>query len=179
MANRARRRGGLPGAPRSRIQKPQVPRFQSYQGGPRPVGLLRPGGEVDRACEGPLDHFAARHHSLTVLDEDLRLVFSPRNWSIVGTVCTFVHVQSPPGPRRLLSGLTAPSLLLGISAAISGIVMFIYSVLLIILNRRALPEATKICGVRPVAMAWAVPFFGGFSVVLVIDRARTLLSGGG
>ncbi|HEV2094224.1 MAG TPA: hypothetical protein VGR18_13765 [Rubrobacter sp.] len=56
---------------------------------------------------------------------------------------------------------------------------FIYSVLLIILNPKALPEATKIRGVRLVAMARAVPVFGGFSVVSVIDQALTLLSDGG
>ena len=56
----------------------------------------------------------------------------------------------------LLSGLEQPLLLLVISSSIAGVMMFIYSILLIQLNREALPEQIKIRGVRLGVMAFSV-----------------------
>ena len=68
----------------------------------------------------------------------------------------------------LLSGLEQPLLLLVISSSIAGVMMFIYSMLLIQLNRRALPGEIKIRGMRLGVMAFSVLFFGVFSVLLVL-----------
>jgi hypothetical protein len=73
----------------------------------------------------------------------------------------------------LLSGLEQP-LLLVISSSIAGVMMFIYSILLIQLNRRALPRQIKIGGVRLAVMAFSVLFFGVFSVLLVYDEGKAL-----
>jgi hypothetical protein len=74
----------------------------------------------------------------------------------------------------LLSGLEQPLLLLVISSSIAGVMMFIYSILLIQLNRRALPHEIKIRGPRLGVMAFSVVFFGVFSVLLVIDEGKAL-----
>jgi hypothetical protein len=74
----------------------------------------------------------------------------------------------------LLSGLEQPLLLLVISSSIAGVMMFIYSILLIQLNRRALPGEIKIRGPRLGVMAFSVVFFGVFSVLLVIDQGKQL-----
>ena len=74
----------------------------------------------------------------------------------------------------LLSGLEQPLLLLVISSSIAGVMMFIYSMLLIQLNRKALPEEIKIRGVRLGVMAFSVLFFGVFSVLLVYDEGKAL-----
>ena len=74
----------------------------------------------------------------------------------------------------LLSGLEQPLLLLVISSSIAGVMMFIYSMLLIQLNRSALPEEIKIRSMRLGVMAFSVLFFGVFSVLLVIDQGKQL-----
>jgi hypothetical protein len=74
----------------------------------------------------------------------------------------------------LLSGLEQPLLLLVISSSIAGVMMFIYSILLIQLNRRALPHEIKIRSTRLAVMAFSVLFFGVFSVLLVIDQGKQL-----
>ncbi len=77
----------------------------------------------------------------------------------------------------LLSGLEQPLLLLVISSSIAGVMMFIYSMLLIQLNRKALPDQIKIRGVRLAVMAFSVLFFGVFSVLLVYDEGKALFGG--
>ena len=74
----------------------------------------------------------------------------------------------------LLSGLEQPLLLLVISSSIAGVMMFIYSILLIQLNRRALPKQIRVTGVRLGVMAFSVLFFGVFSVLLVYDEGKAL-----
>jgi hypothetical protein len=77
----------------------------------------------------------------------------------------------------LLSGLEQPLLLLVISSSIAGVMMFIYSALLIQLNRRALPQQIKIRGLRFAVLAFSVLFFGVFSVLLVYDEGKALFGG--
>lgn len=50
-----------------------------------------------------------------------------------------------------------------ISSALSAIVMFVYSILLIVLNRRALPAIIRISGYRLGILAFAVVWFGYLS----------------
>ena len=88
-------------------------------------------------------------------------------FAIVWTMIVF-------GCLVLLSGLEQPLLLLVISSSIAGVMMFIYSILLIQLNRKALPEEIKIRGVRLGVMAFSVLFFGVFSVLLVLDQGKQL-----
>ena len=72
------------------------------------------------------------------------------------------------GTVILLSGFDAPLVLLVLSACLNGIVMFIYSILLIRLNRKSLPTAIKVRGFRLGTLFFAVVFYGFFAGWLVI-----------
>lgn len=74
----------------------------------------------------------------------------------------------------LLAFSSAPLVLLFAQSSISGVVMFVYSILLIQLNRRALPEAIKVRGARLGAMIWAVLAFGVLSALLVYSQIGDL-----
>ncbi|MGI9084804.1 MAG: Nramp family divalent metal transporter [Aeromicrobium sp.] len=78
------------------------------------------------------------------------------------------------GSVILLSGVDQPLLLLVIAAALNGLVMFVYSILLLQLNRGVLPREIGLRGVRFAAIIWAVAFYGFFSVILLIDQAKQL-----
>ena len=60
----------------------------------------------------------------------------------------------------ILVGMNQPMVLLVISACVGGTMMFLYSGLLIHLNRTQLPPALRIRGGRTGALAWAMVFFG-------------------
>ena len=81
------------------------------------------------------------------------------------------------GSAILLSGVTQPVLLLVIASSLNGLVMFVYSVLLIQLNRFTLPKEIGLKGGRFAVLIWAVVFYGGFSIVLLIDQFKTLTGG--
>jgi hypothetical protein len=75
------------------------------------------------------------------------------------------------GTAILLAGFDQPLTLVVLAAALSGGVMFIYSMLLIAINRRFMPEPLKVRGLRVAVLCWAVLLFGVMSVVVVIDEA--------
>lgn len=56
--------------------------------------------------------------------------------------------------------------------------MFVYCILLIQLNRRALPDAIKVRGARLGAMIWAILAFGILSALLVYSQVGNLFGGG-
>ena len=80
-----------------------------------------------------------------------------------------VFTRPEIGTVILLSGVSQPFLLLVISSSIAGVQMFIYSGLLIQLNRKALPKELQIGGVRLAVLAVSFLFFGILSVLLVLD----------
>jgi hypothetical protein len=75
------------------------------------------------------------------------------------------------GSAILLSGFDQPLSLVVVAAALSGGVMCIYSLLLLVINRRFLPEQLKVRGVRMLALLWAFGLFGVMSVLVVINEA--------
>lgn len=75
----------------------------------------------------------------------------------------------------LLNGLDQPLVLLVISACVGGVMMFIYSILLLILNRRSLPEAIRLRGVRVAVLIFSAGFFGVLSVITLIEEGGQLL----
>ena len=56
--------------------------------------------------------------------------------------------------------------------------MLVYSVLLIQLNRKALPETIKVRGTRLGALIWSVLFFGVLSALLLYAQLGDLFGGG-
>jgi hypothetical protein len=81
--------------------------------------------------------------------------------SIVWTMCLL-------GVCVLASGFDQPLVLLVLSACLNGIVMFIYSILLIKLNRGGLPPAIRVRGFRLGMLGFAVMFYGFFAGWYVI-----------
>ncbi|MEV6493828.1 Nramp family divalent metal transporter [Actinoplanes sp. NPDC051633] len=74
----------------------------------------------------------------------------------------------------LVAGFSQPIVLLVISAVVGGFMMFLYSGLLILINRRILPEPIRIRGVRLGALIWSFLLFGVLSVLTFQDRIRQL-----
>ncbi len=81
------------------------------------------------------------------------------------------------GSVILLSGFNQPLLLLVIAACSNGVVMFIYSILLIQLNRRGLPPALRVSGLRLGMLMFATVFYGFFAGWLVLEQIRSYLAG--
>lgn len=117
--------------------------------------------------------------NLTVLDMIGRIVADiaktnwlrdSQAWTESGLYVLVVWLMIAFGSVILLSGVRQPLLLLVIASALNGLVMFVYSVLLIQLNRGVLPRAIVLGGFRYGAVLWAVLFYGGFSVYLLIDQ---------
>jgi hypothetical protein len=79
------------------------------------------------------------------------------------------------GTLILLSGFDQPLVLLVLSACLNGIVMFIYSILLIKLNRTGLPKGVRVAGFRLGALGFAVLFYGFFAGWYVIVQIGELI----
>lgn len=78
---------------------------------------------------------------------------------------------------NLLLFSSQPIVLLLAQSSLSGIVMFVYSILLIQLNRKALPDAIKMRGFRLGAMIWSVLVFGILSALFLYTQIGDLLGG--
>jgi hypothetical protein len=124
--------------------------------------------------------------NLTVLDMVGRIVADvlktgplkdSTTWTESKLYFAVVWTEIAFGSIILLSGVTQPVLLLVIASSLNGLVMFVYSVLLIQLNRFTLPKEIGLKGGRLGVLVWAVIFYGGFSVVLLIDQFKTLTGG--
>ena len=82
----------------------------------------------------------------------------------------FVWTEIILGTCILLSGFDQPLTLLIIASSLNGVVMFIYSLLLIKLNRQALPEPLRLRGWR-LGLMWMISaVFGTLSVALLISQ---------
>jgi hypothetical protein len=93
-----------------------------------------------------------------------------RFWTESRIYAATVWLMIVVGSLILVAGVDQPFLLVVIASSIAGVQMFIYSGLLIMLNRRALPPPLRIGGVRLAVLAVSFLFFGFLSVLLVIDR---------
>jgi hypothetical protein len=82
-------------------------------------------------------------------------------WALVAVGCTI-----------LLAGVDQPLVLLLISACTGGAMMFVYSILLVVLNRRTLPAALRPPGYRVAALLAAAAFFGVLTVLTVGQQVK-------
>ncbi|HLU74973.1 MAG TPA: Nramp family divalent metal transporter [Nonomuraea sp.] len=78
------------------------------------------------------------------------------------------------GITILLLGFDQPLVLLVLSASFAAVMMFVYSILLIWLNRKALPGPIRIRSYRLGAMVWSIAFFGSLTVLTVIQQVQRL-----
>ena len=97
--------------------------------------------------------------------------------AVVVLLLAVLVVTIAAGSTILLSGFSQPLLLLVIAACLNGMVMFVYSILLIQLNRRALPPALRVRGLRLGMLMFATVFYGFFSGWLVLVKVRSYLAG--
>lgn len=74
------------------------------------------------------------------------------------------------GSVILLVGISEPLFLLILGAALNGIVMFVYSILLIVTNRGHLPRSIRLSGFRFAVMIWACLFYGFFALLVVLSE---------
>lgn len=63
-------------------------------------------------------------------------------------------------------------------AAVAGTMMCFYSVLLIVINRRHLPQAIRIRSYRLAIMVWATLVFGALAALTIRQQLSMLLNGG-
>ena len=75
----------------------------------------------------------------------------------------------------ILTGAAQPMVLLVISACVGGTMMFLYSGLLIELNRRYLPAPIRVRGVRLAVLIWSIVFFGVLAALTVWQQVARLL----
>jgi hypothetical protein len=85
-------------------------------------------------------------------------------WGMVGLGCAI-----------LLAGMSQPLTLLVISASTGGTIMFLYSFMLIALNRRMLPQSIRIGPFRTAALVWSTLLFGSLAVLTIYTQVQTLL----
>src|SRR3954468_11366099 len=78
------------------------------------------------------------------------------------------------GVAAIASGLSQPLVLLVTSACIAAFMMFVYSALLIVLNRRLLAPELRPAGYRVAALVWAVGLFGILTAITVVDQVGKL-----
>jgi low temperature requirement protein LtrA len=79
------------------------------------------------------------------------------------------------GVGIIAAGFDQPLLLLVTSACVAAFMMFIYSALLIFLNRRLLPTELRPARYRVASLVWAVALLGILSAITVADQASKLL----
>ena len=75
----------------------------------------------------------------------------------------------------LLSGLAQPLALLIISASVGGTMMCLYSALLIVINKRHLPEAIRVRSYRTGILVWATLVFGILAVLTIWQQLSILV----
>jgi hypothetical protein len=85
-----------------------------------------------------------------------------------------VWAMALTGIAILLLGFDQPLILLVFSASFAAVMMFVYSILLIVLNRGSLPAAIKVRSYRLGALVWSIAFFGTLTVLTVIQQAQKL-----
>jgi hypothetical protein len=84
-------------------------------------------------------------------------------WGMVGLGCAI-----------LLAGVSQPITLLVISASTGGTIMFLYSFMLIALNRRMLPPAIRIGPFRTATLVWSTALFGSLAALTIYTQVQTL-----
>jgi hypothetical protein len=84
-------------------------------------------------------------------------------WGLVAIGCTI-----------LTFGLAQPIVLLVISASVGGFMMCVYSLLLIVINRRELPAAVRMRSYRLGIMVWATLLFGVMAALTIWQQVQQL-----
>ncbi|MHA6799646.1 Nramp family divalent metal transporter [Bounagaea algeriensis] len=95
-----------------------------------------------------------------------------RFWSESKLYVAVVWLLIASGSVILLLGIEEPFLLVVISSSVAGVQMFLYSALLVVLNRTALPRPLRIGWPRVAVLLATFVFFGILSVLTVLAILR-------
>jgi len=166
--------------------------FATLSGGedlPRDISFLKIEGDALSASVGPwfgklfwlVGAFSLFAASLGIVDYTSRLAADTIRtvyWrggreSVIYSVVVWAMVAT--GILIIAAGLDQPLVLLVISACVAAFMMFIYSALLIVINRRLLPPELRPAGYRVGALVWSIALFGILSAITVVDQARKFL----
>jgi hypothetical protein len=79
------------------------------------------------------------------------------------------------GSGILLSGFDQPLVLVTISTVMGGAIMFVYTCLLLVTNRRYLPEAIRLRGYRIGILLFSVGMLGVTTAIVAVDQIGNLL----
>jgi hypothetical protein len=79
------------------------------------------------------------------------------------------------GSTILLLGFDQPLVLVTISTVLGGAIMFVYTCLLLVTNRRYLPEAIKLRGYRAAILVFSVAMLGTTTTIVAVDQLGNLL----
>jgi hypothetical protein len=79
------------------------------------------------------------------------------------------------GVLILLAGLDQPLVLLVVSACVAAMTMFVYSILLLISNRRYLPDPVRVRSYRVGVLVFAAAFFGVLSAITIVTQVGQLV----
>jgi hypothetical protein len=97
-----------------------------------------------------------------------------KRWTESRLYAATVWLLIAVGVAIILVFTEQPLVLLVIGSALSAGVMFIYSILLIVLNRGGLPRAIRLGGYRLAIMGLAVVWFGYFSFRVIVEYGGQL-----
>jgi hypothetical protein len=95
-------------------------------------------------------------------------------WTESRLYFTVVWVMVVFGAAILLAGFDQPLVLVTISTVLGGVIMTIYSILLVVTNRRYLPEALRLRGYRLAIIAAAIVLLGVCSTIVGINQFGNL-----
>jgi hypothetical protein len=98
-----------------------------------------------------------------------------RRWTESRLYFAVVWLMIAFGCTILLAGFDQPLVLVTISTVLGGFIMFVYSCLLVVTNRRYLPEELKLRGYRLGAMVFAIVLLGTTSAIVGVDQFGKLL----
>jgi hypothetical protein len=105
----------------------------------------------------------------------LKTTYMPRSkWSESRLYFWLVWGMVGLGCLVLLSRMSQPITLLVISASTGGTIMFMYSMLLIALNRKMLPPAIRIGGFRVAMLLWSTLLFGTLAALTIYTQGQLL-----
>ena len=129
---------------------------------------------------GALSLFAA---ALGIIDYVSRLVADvvrvgyaghSERWTESRMYFAVVWMMIAFGTAILLAGFDQPLVLVTISTVLGGFIMFVYSILLVVTNRRYLPEELKLRGYRLGMIAFTIVLLGVCSAIVAIDQFGNL-----
>jgi hypothetical protein len=86
-----------------------------------------------------------------------------------------VWIMVVVGSGILLSGFDQPLVLVTISTVMGGAIMFVYTCLLLVTNRRYLPEAIRLRGYRIGILLFSVGMLGVTTAIVAVDQIGNLL----